>query len=749
MKKKINCLLALLLISGLALSFSSCSDKDVNDTEAVDPSDPYGKHAEDAEALYNFLGAVGSLDSLPNNWKEKNFTVEPCVGFVLDDSNPYVRTIASISPQEAIDMFNGFTGSQLSSDATSGSCNKEGVGSFNLNVINKDGIYATMDINVPQMPHLTQFRFVDQSLMPENDKDQTPYYHIGDVVRVVEKGEASYWVCVRSCNKSPKKEYSYWVSFQLQENNYKTYDATTSTASMIVPDKLGYTGDTDRMLKHTVELFAALSDPSVYDTSNMFAKGLGDLGKIAYSQSMIKAMASQWRANNVYNKVFPTQVIKEDFFNYKKLSGEETGVKDSVFFYVKGHDRAKLFSNSMKLYGTAVYANNDNKIESKNFESKWTLDEKTFNIDTYVQSGLRKWSGVTASDNPTGRTKNRALVVRFKTGAQLCGKSGADPKNYEPLPNNSSKGITITDEFHYDDSKATDNFEIGDIVRDNDNTIWTCVFTPCAGNTNYYFVSTDGIKTDKDDKYATNADLATIDNIYHIYPWLIYMNQQNSEEKELFFSKNWYDKDSYFQLCKYKGLSWCNSNRTTFAIKSSDTQHQHLLRMYYDGADRANLAYNGRTTYMNDANRPIYLEDAADLSLVNKYVKQDTMTNYYWLPDKTGPVYRTKKGNDKVSSYLFHGVETYVNGKEVTTSYIGKPDDKEKDFYSIFMEPVVFMRVKILKPGEGHSFEVIHNSKIEVNKLKGIQEYFIALITSVQKDYVWLNGSIYNLDFNK
>ena len=79
MKKTFKLFMATLVIGGIAFSCTSCSDKDVNDNGMEIPSDPYNKTSEEGSRLGDILGAIASLDSLPDNWQIKSFTVEPTI----------------------------------------------------------------------------------------------------------------------------------------------------------------------------------------------------------------------------------------------------------------------------------------------------------------------------------------------------------------------------------------------------------------------------------------------------------------------------------------------------------------------------------------------------------------------------------------------------------------------------------------------------------------------------------------------
>jgi hypothetical protein len=744
MKKSFKLFMATLVIGGIAFSFTSCSDKDVNDNGMEIPGDPYNKTSEEGSRLGDILGAIASLDSLPDNWQSKSFTVEPTIGRVLDESNPYVRTIASISQQEAIDIFNGFTGSELSSDATSQSWSKEGIGSFQLNTVNKDGVFATIDVNMPSVPHLTQIRFVDKSMLGENSSFKgEPYYHIGDVVKVTETknnvDEVSYWVCVRCCNSAYDKGKTHWISFQLNKDNYKTFAAGKDVAEMVVPTKLGYSSDTPRMLKYATQLFCLLTDPEDYDDLH-YEEGLGGLGKVTYPKSTIQNIARQWKEKGIADLVFPNDLTNTG----NRFSPTFLNKEDTITFYCKGYSYWK----NMSLYYTKVWKDRSKwAFCCKEGEDKWKPDAQKFNIKAYVSGGRRQWDGI---HNPENRTAKEAFVVRYKTGGDLCKQPGSRGNNPDPtkcLPNYNKKGlkITIEDAFHYEE-KGSKGFSIGDNVIDNDGAIWTCLLTPFDGYNNYVYVTMDNITTSEDLLNVTNTDLPAVEDVLKLYPLLYaYYSNQNKDN----FSRvaaalcdksqgSGIPMSMYMQGINYKGGKTLGY-RTDFAIKSPDKK-QRLMRMYADPCTnpQKGVIFKGFTTYQGSNKKNIYLsdvdieldEDEIESDVIEKINWSDSLVCNFWPYKAEQPYIRDITGSGKVTDYIYERNNMF--------------DDEH--FYSIFNEPVAIIRVRILKPGDKHDFKYYSAYEdIDYNQLKS--DIGKLLKTYLEAGRVFLDGASFKLSY--
>ena len=78
----------------LTCSFSACSDDEDVSTPSTPEEIAASKTSEEAMQLMGLLSAVADVDSLPDNWNTSAFTVEPTEGIVLDDAQPYVRSLA-------------------------------------------------------------------------------------------------------------------------------------------------------------------------------------------------------------------------------------------------------------------------------------------------------------------------------------------------------------------------------------------------------------------------------------------------------------------------------------------------------------------------------------------------------------------------------------------------------------------------------------------------------------------------------
>ena len=332
MKKSFKLFMALLLIGGFALSFSSCKD---SENVSNDPNSPeniaLSKQSESAQALLSVLSYTSGLDSLPDNWASNSYTVEPKVGVVKEESTPYVRYIVVNDKEEAIDTYNAIAEKTLEDDATSDTWNIEKIGSLNFKVLNQSDVTATLDINIKQQPHLTQIRFVPASAMGENSLwglKVDPYYQFGDVVSLKEGNQKTYWICARPCSRFYGKKESHWFSFNLidkpgEEGSNTIEFYGSNYGKMKLPTQLGNKSLSAKHIPNLFQLLMLIDNPEKYNETD-FPKGLGEIKRDEFTAEELKSISSEWTNKNIWNTISPSKYISREDFKECFDAGEVT-----------------------------------------------------------------------------------------------------------------------------------------------------------------------------------------------------------------------------------------------------------------------------------------------------------------------------------------------------------------------------------------------------------------------------------------
>jgi len=437
MKKRVfKWMLMAAVVLGLSWNVTACKDDDDeknSENEELKAQDPYAKNGDVASALFRVVGPLAELDSLPDNWKSVNF--EPTKGKVLDASKPLVRSLAVANLAEAVSLFRTLTGQNIPDDATSAQWSKDGVGSLTFTATNSSAETAVIDVNIKQMPKLTQLRLVPASALGENGSfTGNPYYHIGDVVK---DGDGRHWICVRSAYSPAGKEDTHWVTMQILtsdskstkfKSNVRTINAKAGKNGLHkIQQKLGNSEDT-KHLKYFAQLMYLLNNPSEY--ANNYARGeimeygLGDLGVAAHKNTYVERLAKYWNNNNIWDEVLPATID-----GGKKTKGSVTkdyfkSTEGFIMLYY-GHDFSALGMGSDCTIYTCQMSG---KCLSTQTEGKktWTYNSTENTKFDCTDFALK---GEADPEHTNAGYTGKAIVVVQASGKQLNGGTNPGPTN--------------------------------------------------------------------------------------------------------------------------------------------------------------------------------------------------------------------------------------------------------------------------------------------------------------------------------
>ena len=455
-------MLLAVLFCGLSTSFVACSDDDeklseeeLRELEARRAQDPFEKCGDQAMALLQVVSQLTAADTLPDNWREATF--EPTRGIVADASKPYVRWQTVASADEARRIFQSLCGQTVPEGTTTLTWQADGVGSMTFAATAQPDCYATIDISIRQMPHLTQLRLVPTSALGDNALKMKPYYRIGDIVQ---DKNGRYWVCVRSAghdvDSKADKKTTHWITLQLLSTNQQTYAATAKRFAHIVPTKLG--GAQTEHLTYFAQLMWVLQRPQDYKAGTkkgyVFESGLGCLGTnrvvnpYAYDWGDIQFTADVWNRLGLWDKLLPKGIKKEDL-----ISG------DSLCIFYNGFS-SPMTSSNMTLY----YAKQSGKTLSVQElrTVKWNMNTGVgFNIMDYALGGAAG-AGSTAPGIP-----QRAIVVCQGTGKTLA-DTWLEPDYDKPIEGVKPVYVANT-------GLINTYYHLGDLVKDRDGRHWFCI----------------------------------------------------------------------------------------------------------------------------------------------------------------------------------------------------------------------------------------------------------------------------------
>lgn len=430
MKKNTKSLFLTMFSTLLLLGSASCSDTDLANGDGGQGGDETEnvlnkKQAQKYEALSSLLGVVAEVDSLPSNWDKSDYAVEPTLGVVADEGNQHVRYVVTTSAEEADRVYRSMISADVSAVATNDAWSMEGIGSLNFKVLNQTDCYATLDVDVQQLPHLEQIRFVPSSAIGDNiaPKDD-PYYGVGDVIRQKNGDETeTYWVCVRPCSKAAAVRKSHWCTLQLNPYDCPTnpnYVKLTKKgkADIYLPTGLcKEKGDGERMVQNYFNVLRVLQRPDVYENATGIGEITKESGELSYDK--VVSLCNMWEDLGIWDKLGKSNVVSGLL---QKLNEEKPSL--NAFYY--GYNKVLWGDGDYRVYNMQLFTGNKgaNKGMFTDVEKQklWlSFSNQEVNFKSYEdEAGSKRISQLHDEDDGQSQlfTENQ-YIVKYKTGAQL------------------------------------------------------------------------------------------------------------------------------------------------------------------------------------------------------------------------------------------------------------------------------------------------------------------------------------------
>ncbi len=435
MKKKSAIWYLLVLFFGAGLMLSSCKDTWNTSDHPVNPDEEaLEKGSERGEALLGILSYTAGLDSLPDNWYDNGYTVEPTIGSIKDEANPYVRYVAASDAESAYNAYKNMVSEDLTGEAKkTDSWFMDGIGSLNYNVSDQSDVIATVDVNVRQLPHLTQIRFVPTSALGDNSSwfSGDPYYSFGDIVW--DNQERTYWICARPNSKEAGKSTSHWISFNLVDDNFKELKKD-GCATLVLPNALGNKTGSEEHIMNFFKLLNAMS-PGLSLKGNVTKFEDIKLSDVTLDKDYLKYIASVWK-NCIQNDSYFPGTARDYLEN---VFGKDGKWEDIHVFY-NGYHSGK---NTADVHLLTTNVNNLASVKKEQFEFNWPAGDKTYNFKKYTIESYDDDDGnddkIISEDLTKLQNKKtkqslpqKAFIIRYKTGYELSGKHTVFWNDYEP-----------------------------------------------------------------------------------------------------------------------------------------------------------------------------------------------------------------------------------------------------------------------------------------------------------------------------
>ena len=579
MKKNINVLLMAALVCGLSLSVVSCKDDKNSDEPGGNGTEQQEQQAQEQAERENTCFAI--LDNLANvSNATDDFlkqTFEPSIG-EAEDGDANTRIVNTNTMKAAAERFADLVDAAIDENTTSYSWSDDMIGTMTYNKSTDGKSWATVDVNIKQIPHLQKIIYRSPEQSGDNNAFKgTAYYRFGDVVsKPNADGNVEYWVCVRPAFGPEKKQKSHWITLSpLPSKNIWKYKGSNKT-DYALPTKLG---DNFEHSQNFAEMLYAICFPQQWEnnvTSNAGLPMFNDFDKsnIDYhNQYFWKRVQQAWTSRKA-NQANDQSVIAAVFDSYTNLEVLKNMLnsKDGLNLLTNGYSwitKGLGATNSPTLYryrftnGNGKQSNMHKQANGTKYESiKKEVIKADIQLDVtdYYEDGILGWRlpEFFGSDN-------YHFIIRHATGADLSSNGKENEKTplkgvTEVYRYNQYYGITdlnadpekVAPDFNdkqyqnWSSYRGDSHYRFGDIYQDEQGHKWIVLLLSGrdAKNKEYVYgdsacftelISFDGLTPSADKRKITN--LPTRDQairagiLLHFYNMISGLNYKNEKEE--------------------------------------------------------------------------------------------------------------------------------------------------------------------------------------------------------------------------
>ena len=730
MKKISNIWLFAALVCSLSLSVTSCKDDDDNDGPSAEEQAEQ-QIREQADAFWGVVDELAGADAITDDYQNKTF--EPIIG-TPSDENPQYRIVATNDMETAAMRFNQLIGEDRVDENTADyTYQNDAVGTLTYRKSVDGKSWATVDVSIKQMPHLSRIVYASPQQTGDNSGfTGTAYYRFGDVVKKKNAdGNDEYWVCVRPCFGPEGKDKSHWATVSsLPTKNVYHYKGSNDI-DYYLPKELGENAE---HAQNFAEMLYAICYPEQWERNiinnpktGIFQKGIPmfhdfDKANLKYHSKFFWQRVQKAWDSDVVNKVFDTygngqlQRIREMLTSKDGLNLLTKGY--SWWWWLVGHNSPELYRHCFT---------NGQGVESNMHQGGKLTPVKTEVIQSKITFDVRDYSPTTGLVNSLFLGKDsKHYIIRFASGAELASNKKELPK--EPLAG-VEEVYNYNKYYHIDvkDNPAPETFDengnpsgggvagyesrayymVGDVVKDEEDQLWLCVQSSSYGADKLisepqhysYFISFDSepmggnqlvyLPTSKE---LTAQMLFNIELLHHNYQKYMkmkesanYKQEQNIREK---FGVKWSElvgvRDTLHKYSKdTKAVDVECSFVSALYREGKEIRVLRLVADYTAEQEKDGVPTGVRdwswhfyTNYSN-SNVPMRLEDLGDQDMINRYNK-DKWVSLPWqniytkakITDYTGPRTQTDAvDEDSRQRYFYKAGRTAEEGTIPTNMY--------------------------------------------------------------------------------
>ena len=439
------------VVLGLGMSVTSCKDDD-DDKKSEEQKEQEAQEAQQqADAFWAVVGQLTSIDNYTIDYQNKTF--EPTIGEPLE-GNSTVRVVATNDMASAAERFANLVGASIDANTSNYTYTNDNVGTLTYTKTDNGQSWATVDVNIKQLPKLQQIIYRSPEQGGTNASTTgTCFYRFGDVVQkkytdYMDDGSSSivteYWVCVRPAFNPEGKGDSHWITVSPPPSKHVHFYTDSKKREHALPTGIGTNKE---QMQNLAEMLYAIFHPTEWQTNvetypapGIFSSGLRmfhdfDHGKVKYHSAQFwQRVREAWDDKGICNKLFGYS--SEDM----SASLESNGLN----LLAKGYSWWTSVSWNLSLY-QYTYKNGEGfKSNMHDASGETEIKKNMENITPINVFALYTVNAPFVTNRDFFGDNAPRFVIRHATGKELAG--GSQPTVYTTL---STPDNGITDFYTY------------------------------------------------------------------------------------------------------------------------------------------------------------------------------------------------------------------------------------------------------------------------------------------------------------
>ena len=447
----VHCALCMVLL-GLSMSVISCKDDDDEKSEEQERQEAQQK----ADAFWDVVGQLTSTDNYTADYRDKTF--EPTIGEPLEGNNT-VRVVATNDMASAAARFASLVGVSIDANTSNYTYSNDDVGTLTYTKTDNGQSWATVDVNIKQLPKLQQIIYRSPEQGGTNaSKKGTCYYRFGDVVKKTykdkdddNKEKTEYWVCVRPAFNPEGKGDSHWITVsQLPKKNVWTYKTKDGQREFALPTGIG---KNEEHMQNLAEMLFAITHSDEWEQNvlnnpapGIFSSGLRMFHDFSHDPDMVKYHSAKfwervkkaWTDEKlgISNLLFGQSLTELE----QAIVGSNSQSK-GLYLLVKGYSWWTSTSWNLSLY---QYRYENGQGKESNMHKVTGMTEIKKNVEK-LQTPINVMNSPYITNNDFFGSTEARFIIRHATGKELA---GFQPDIYETMQTNNNG---ITEVYTYND----------------------------------------------------------------------------------------------------------------------------------------------------------------------------------------------------------------------------------------------------------------------------------------------------------